>query len=422
MLEAAIKYAHRVFPVIDDRVKWNENKGTFTFRSGYTYQFSHCHDSEDWNNFLSFGFTYIAYDELIQFEEEQYDQINTRLRSSDPVLRSMLKIRAMSNPLMKRDKGENFSIKNPNWVRNRFVKPAPEGKTTLVKHIKMDDGTVEKWTYIYLPAKLSDNPSLEFRKTYELQLQSKKPHIRQALLRGDWFVTAGSYHAEEWNKDLHVVPPFAVPKEWPKWRSMDWGFKLPGIVQWWAMDEDGNIICVKEMKFQGMTDEEVAEAIIQVEQGLKWTKGRTSKLTGPADTQLWEQRGDSGKSKAQAMADKGVYWTKADKRSRLRNAELLTARLKDHDGGTKTPGIRFFNCCEEIIELLPSVGTSDKNSEEPADGNDDHAYDATLYSCAYASHGPAGLGWTSKDEDDDDDDKEDPPARRGRWGYGSELM
>jgi hypothetical protein len=418
MLEPTIKRAHRIFNAIDPAVKWNENKMTFTFKSGYLVQFAHCHDDNDWENYLSFEFTHIAYDELIQFQEEQYDQINTRLRSSDPVLRKMLKIRSMSNPLMSKRKGENFSVKNTNWVRDRFVKPAPNGNVTLKKSIPMDDGTFEKWTYIYLPAKLSDNPNPQFRRDYELQLQKSKPHIRQALLRGDWYITAGSFFAEEWNESLHITAPFDIPDDWPKWRSMDWGFKLPGCVHWWAMDDDGNIFCVREMKFQGMTDEEVAEAIIQVEQGLGWGKGRTSRLTGPADTQLWEQRGDTGKSKAQAMADKGVYWVKADKRSRLRNAELLTSRLKDHDGGTTTPGIVFFNTCQEILTLLPAIQTSDKNSEEPADGNDDHPFDSVLYSCAYASHGKEGLGWSEKDEDDDDfPDKR--PADKGNWGYGT---
>jgi hypothetical protein len=186
------------------------------------------------------------------------------------------------------------------------------------------------------------------------------------------------------------------------------------------MDEDGNIYCVREMMFKGKTDEEVAEAIIQVEKGMGWGSGRKSKLTGPADTQLWEQRGDTGKTKAQAMADKGVYWTKADKRSRLRNAELLTARLKDHDGGTTTPGIVFFDTCQEITKLIPAIQTSDKNSEEPADGNDDHPFDTALYSCAYASHGRAGLGWVNKDEDEDEDKpKPDSMGKNGYWGYGT---
>ncbi len=419
MLQDVIKRAHRLFRAIDPSVKWNENKSTFTFKSGYVYQFGHCHDKTDWENYLGFEFSIILWDELITFDEEQYDQINSRLRSFDPVLRKMLKIRAMSNPMMQRKKGENFSVSDINWVRRRFVDPDRRGKVTLVKKIKMDDGSIERWTSIYMPALLSDNPDPEFRRMYEINLQQKKPHIRQALLRGDWYTTEGSYFAEEWNMDLHVCKPFDIPKEWPKWRSMDWGFKLPGCIHWWAMDEDGNQFCVREMMFKGQTDEEVAVAIIQVEQGLGWSKGKTSKLTGPADTQLWEQRGDSGKSKAQAMADKGVYWTKADKRSRLHNAELLTKRLKDHHDGTTTPGIVFFDICQEICKLMPAIQTSDKNSEEPADGNDDHPFDSVLYSCAYSSHGRAGLGWVEKDEEDE---KREERKSRGRWGYGSEVM
>ena len=43
--------------------------------------------------------TAIYFDELTAFNEEQYDQITTRLRSSDAVLGTMLKVRSMSNPM-----------------------------------------------------------------------------------------------------------------------------------------------------------------------------------------------------------------------------------------------------------------------------------------------------------------------------------
>jgi hypothetical protein len=364
----------------------------------------------------------ILYDEVVQLEEEQYDQINTRLRSSDPVLRTMLKIRAMSNPLMSKQKGDNFSIKDPNWVRRRFVDPAPEGKVTLEKTLKMQDGRIVKHTSVYVPATLFDNPDKEFVHDYEAKLQNAKPHIRQALLYGNWYVTAGSFFADVWNDRLHVCKPFPIPKEWPKFRSMDWGFKLPGCIHWWAMDPDGNLFVFREMNFKGMNAEAVADAIIQVEKGMGLVKGKKSKLSGPADTQLWEERGDGTKSKAQEMADKGVLWVRAKKGtgSRLRNAELLYDRLGDHESGTTTPGIVFFSHCQEAIKLIPSVGTSDDNSEEPADGNDDHPLDSVFYGCGHASHGKAGLGWKESDLDDlDDDDEKEAPKARKRWGYGT---
>lgn len=425
MLELSIQRSHKIFPLIDPAAKWNENKATWVFRSGYRYQFGHCHDSEDWQNYLSFEFTHIAYDELIQFEEEQYDQINTRLRSSDPVLRKMLKIRAMSNPLMSRQKGDNFSIKDPNWVRKRFIDAAPEGKVTFKKNLRMQDGRIVVHTSIYLPATLYDNPSKEFQEDYEAKLQNAKPHIRQALLFGNWYVTAGSFYGDVWNPNLHVRKPFKIPKEWPKWRSMDWGFKMPGVVHWWAMDEDQNVFCWKEMMFQGRQAGDVAKDILAVEEKYGLVKKGRSVLSGPADTQLWEDRGDNTKGKAQEMEEAGVSWVRAKKGpgSRLRNAELLYDRLADHAGGTTTPGVVFFDTCTEIIKLIPSIGTSDKNSEEPADGNDDHAFDSCLYSMGYASHGRKGISWSSKDEEDEDeDDEEVSKGRRGRWGYGSEVM
>lgn len=426
MLEISMQRAHRIFPLIDPGAKWNENKATWTFRSGYKYQFSHCHDSEDWQNFLSMEFSIILYDEVVQLEEEQYDQINTRLRSSDPVLRKMLKVRSMSNPLMSKQKGDNFSIKDPNWVRRRFVDPAPEGRVTLTKSLRMTDGRIVKHRSIYVPATLFDNPDKDFVADYEAKLQNAKPHIRQALLYGNWYTTVGSFYGDVWNKDLHICKPFKIPKEWPKWRSMDWGFKLPGCVHWWAMDEDGNIFCIREMTFQGLSAKDVAQKIIAIETSMGLVKNGKSILSGPADTQLWEDRGDGTKGKAQDMADEGVMWVPAKKGSgsRLRNAELMYERLGDHSHGTTTPGIVFFECCPEVIKLVPAIGTSDKNSEEPADGNDDHPLDSAWYSCGYASHGKSGLGWRSSDSDNDsDDDKDDKPkAKRGRWGYGSRVM
>lgn len=423
MLELSIQRSHRMFKTIDPGANWNENKATWTFRSGFKFQFSHCHDSEDWQNFLSFEFTHIAYDEVVQLEEEQYDQINTRLRSSDPILRKMLRVRAMSNPLMSKQKGDNFSIKDPNWVRRRFVDPAPEGRVTLSKKLRMKDGREIEHTSIYLPATLYDNPDKDFVEDYEKQLQNAKPHIRQALLYGNWYVTAGSFYGDVWNPQLHTCKPFKIPKEWPKFRSMDWGFKMPGCVHWWAMDPDGNLFCFREMMFQGMVAADVGKAILQIEKGMGLVKKGKSILTGPADTNLWMTTGDTAKGKAQEMYEEGVPWVPAKKGtgSRLRNAELLYDRLADHESGTTTPGIVFFNTCQEVIKLIPAMGTSDKNSEEPADGNDDHPVDSCFYSVGYASHGKAGLGWKSSDSDDEDDEK-DRKAKKssGRhWGYGT---
>src|SRR5262249_37958973 len=41
-----------------------------------------------------------------------------------------------------------------------------------------------------------------------------------------------------WSAKRHVVKPFEVPKEWMRFRSMDWGSAVPFSVGWWAVVQD----------------------------------------------------------------------------------------------------------------------------------------------------------------------------------------
>lgn len=427
MLQNTLSRAHVRFRSIDPNVHWDGNDHIFTFSSGYKYQFGHCKNPDDHINYLSQEYDHILYDELVQFEEEQYVQINKRLRSIDPVLMHQLKVRAMSNPLAQREGMETIRLKNPNWVRDYFVKPAPEGNTILEKVITLGSGEKVTRTRIYLPAKLSDNPNKAFVRQYEINLQDSPEHIRQAYLFGNWDALVGGFFADVWNKRIHVVRPFRIPDHWPRFRSMDWGFKAPGCVHWWALDDDDNLICEDEFKFNGgavnMTAKQVAKRIHVIEKAKGLWDGKRSTITGPADTQLWEQRGDSTLSKADEMAKEGVFWTKADKKSRARNAERLYERLADHEGGTETPGLVFFERCRYIIETLPLMQHDpEANPPEPMDGGDDHAADSAFYACAFASHGRRGIpkrkipkpDWA----DEEGDERPTRVAQRGRDGYG----
>jgi hypothetical protein len=424
MLEQTITRSHRLFKAMDPDAQWNEQKSTWTFSSGFKYQFGHCKDPNDWEGYASFEFSAIYFDELVQFLEEQYDQITTRLRVSDPVLRNMLKVRSMSNPMMRKHDGESFVTKNPHWVRDRFVKPAPEGNVIFKRKLVRHDGTVDYERWIYMPAKLTDNPDKQFVADYEIQLLKQKPHIRAALLGGDWFVTEGSFFSEYWDKTLHTCKPFPISPDWRVFRSMDWGFKAPGCIHWGALDDEGTLYVFKELRFQGKTDAEVAEMVKAIEQfyGLWDDKRDESRITGVADTQLWEQRGDSGENKAEVFRKKGVPWLPADKKSRQTNAGHIIKRLGDHEERTKIPGLVFFDNCKWIIEVLPALQTNQHNSEEPQEGGDDHPYDSVAYLTAYASKGKAAIPKIRelKSEWDDEDDVVNT-KRRGRHGYGQEL-
>lgn len=417
MLQQTLVRAKKVFSAMDPGLKFDTDSKTYVFSCGFRYQFGHCQHSDDWDIYMSNEYSHIAFDELVQFEEEQYSQIITRLRTSDPLLEGLLKVRAMSNPLMRKQRGEKFHISNPHWVREYFVEPAPEGRVVIEKS-EVDPQTDEEVlrTRIYLPATIDDNPDKMFVKQYKATLLHAKPHIRKALLYGDWYVSAGSYYGDEWDVAIHTCRPFSIPPDWPVFRSMDWGFKKHGCVHWWALDEDDNMFCIKELSFRMKSSKWVAQKIKEIEQDMGVWGSYGSKITGPADTQLWEKRGESGKSKAEEMTDIGVGWVGADKRSRQSNAERVSERLESHGRHTSSPGLVFFTTCVMAIRTLPAIQTNPDNVEEPADGGEDHWHDSVCYGVAYASRGRIAIPMVR--DDDSWDDGTDENVDRGRDGYG----
>ncbi len=425
-LKETLARAHRIFNQIDPNVDWKEKDHTFLFSSGFRYEFGHCKDRVDYNNYLSRQFTYIGWDELIEFLKEQYDFISSRLRTSDPVLKHLRKNRSMSNPRLSGNKGEDISIDDPMWVRHYFVDPAPEGNKILRRQIIRKDGTKEWRTRLYLPATLYDNPDPEFVKQYEAELLSKPAHIRDCYLYGKWDTIIGSFFGDAWNPTIHICKPFKIPPDWPIFRSMDWGFKTHGNIGYYAVSPWGTLYKFYEITFNNKTATTVAKTLVKPfeEKNKLWDPFKGSKITGPADTQLWEERGESAINKYLEFVENGVDWTRADKRSREVNAEVLLGRLQDHENFTKVPGIVFFENCKNSCQVIPSMETDSRQPTEPKKGGFDHPYDETTYACQYAKQVlDEAPNYKGKVEETSRDDIEESPDYvddyRGSFGYYS---
>lgn len=120
------------------------------------------------------------------------------------------------------------------YLKNAFI----TGKLPHeIWHAAPEDGGLIRQ---YIPAKLSDNPSLDAAQ-YSMRLQGigSEAYVK-ALLDGDWSATLGAFFTE-WDYERHVVPYFKVPKHWFRWRSFDWGSAAPFAVLWWAVADGNNI-------------------------------------------------------------------------------------------------------------------------------------------------------------------------------------
>jgi len=407
-LEQTIHRSRLFFPKLDPEIKWDGSKHMWTFSSGYKFQFGHLKDADSFLNYRSNEYTHLGIDEVGELDNKDvYDELVSRVRTTDPVLGPMQKVRCMSNPCA-------------NWVRDYFVHPAPKGRVVFKKRIRMEDGTEEERTRIFLPALLKDNPDPAYRRRYEANLRDKAPHIRAALLFGDWYVQAGAFFAEDWDKDRVVIQPFRIPSGWRRFRSGDWGYKEECVILWWAVSPEGDLICYRELTLNGRKAKrrfdavEVAEKIKEIELAAgEWNRIRNcSRLTGWMDTQLWEERGHRGPTMADDMARAGVYWQKATK-GRKQAAQQFIKRLREH-GINDQPGVMFFDTCRGCVTTIPSLGTDELDSEKPADGGPDHWWAAVSYAMA-ANPLPSGREDRTYANDWDDEAEADRP----RYGYGS---
>lgn len=407
-LEQTIERSHRMFRAIDPGARYDSQRHMWTFSCGYKLQFGHIKNIEDRFNYLSNEYSHIAWDELFEFEQEMYQYVNTRLRSSDSVLMKKLRIVAATNPA-------------GNWVRDYFVEPARQGRTLLTKKILLDDGTEEARSRIFIPATLKDNPDAEFRRRYELELQDKPAHIRMALLYGDWYVVPGAFFAEEIIPNVHFVKSYKIPSGWTRFRVMDWGYKTWCVVKYYAVDTDDNLVCYRECNFRKKDASEVGERLRKIEQAAgEWDDKRDcSSLSGPADTQIWEQRGTVGPTIAETMADEGIFWEKCTKDKPSAIAQMLM-RLKDRTG--ERPGLSWMeDKCPETRRTVPSIGTDKNDPELPEDGGDDHWLDCDLYACMYRAVVPKSNEGPRKryPRDELEERRSEKRVRRGRYGYGS---
>lgn len=269
------------------------------------------------------------------------------------------------------------------WVKKMFIDPAPPGKAFWATDID----TGETLTYPkgharegeplfkrrFIPAKLSDNPYLAESGDYEAMLLSLPEHQRRQLLDGDWDVAEGAAFSE-FNRAKHVIEPFKIPSEWPRFRACDYGYSSWSAVLWLAVAPDETLYVYRELYVTGVLAEDLAKMVLESEKGEKVRYG-------VLDSSCWAKRGDTGPSIAERMILKGCKWRPADRSagSRIAGKNEIHRRLQVDDF-TGIPRLQIFNTCTQLIADLPSIPLDKKNPEDiDTNYHSDHLYDALRY-------------------------------------------
>jgi hypothetical protein len=329
--------SRELYPLIYKGIKWSERKMQWVAPSGARLWMSYLDRDDDVLRYQGLAFSWIGFDELTQWATPfAWNYMRSRLRSTAHDL--PVYMRATTNP----------GGPGHQWVKKMFIDPAPYGRA-------------------------SDNPYLSNQGDYEAMLLSLPEHQQRQLLEGDWDIKEGAAFTE-FDRDIHVIEPFDIPRNWVKFRSCDYGYGSYSAVLWFAISPDEQIIVYRELYVSKVLATDLADMILELEEddgNIKY---------GVLDSSLWHKRGDTGPSLAEQMIQKGCRFRPSDRSrgSRVSGKNEIHRRLQV-DEFTEEPRMVFFNTCTETISQLPAIPLDKKNPEDVDTKAEDHLYDALRY-------------------------------------------
>jgi predicted phage terminase large subunit-like protein len=177
--DSLIAKAYRLYPAIGG--KFNQTQRQWRFPSGAMIEMGALEHEQSVLNYQGNSYHRIAFDELTQFSEAQYEYlVNSRMRKTKgfPV---SLGARGASNP----------GGPGHQWVKLRFV---TDEAIAVINKLDLNELTPQGTVFYankgraFVPARLVDNPFLD-REEYSLMLQEfTDPIMRARMLNGDWSV------------------------------------------------------------------------------------------------------------------------------------------------------------------------------------------------------------------------------------------
>jgi hypothetical protein len=336
---------------------WNAQEKTWTFPSGATLTFGYLEQETHKYRYQSAEFQYVAFDELTQFSKTQYTYLFTRLRK--PAVGALaavpLRMRSASNP----------GNVGHQWVKGRFIQGWDKHASVYEK-----DGRV------FVFAKLTDNQYID-QGEYRASLRETEPALAAQMEAGDWEIAAGQFFTA-WSDPLHTAVPFPIPRDWPCWGALDYGFTHNTAFGLFTRSE-GVVYLIGEHVQHKWTVAQHAREI----HGLIARLGVRMPAPIVAGHDVFSQRGDSqGKTIAEQYGDHGIELERADI-DRINGAAAIIERLGI---AGQQPTFRAFSTCVRAIAQIPAMIHDPNRPEdvlkvdcdEAGEAGDD-AYDMVRY-------------------------------------------
>ncbi len=375
-------------------INWSKNE--IRFWNGSTVHLCHLQHEKDKYGYQGAEIHMLLMDELTHFTDSMYRYLRGRVRLGG------LKIPNEYKDVMPRIiAGSNPGGEGHTWVKKTFIDFAPPN--TIVKMPKEEGG----FKRCFYPAKLSDNKILlENDPEYADRLSGLgTANLVSAMLEGNWDIAEGGYFDDVWNRSVHVLKPFEIPKSFRIDRSFDWGSSKPYSVGFWAESDGseveladgtiahfprGSLFRIGELYgWNGNANEgcrktakEIAEDIIEYQTAMPWGN---RVVPGPADSAIYKK--ENGDCIADDMKELGIKWVPADKSpgSRVAGWQKMRKLFKSaYESPRESPAMYVFDTCYHFIRTVPTLQRdSSRGGEDINTNSEDHCADESRYRANY---------------------------------------
>lgn len=373
--------------IVDDEIR---------FANGSKIYLCHCKDEKDRFKYQGAEIHVLLIDELTHFTEVIYRFLRSRVRLPESLhipieWKNLLpRILCSSNP----------GGIGHQWVRATFIDPVPSME---VWQTPDSEGGFKRQ---FIPAKLSDNPSIN-QEQYASNLSGLgNPELVRAMLEGDWDVVAGA--ALDISRDRHMVRSFKPPKHWTKFQVMDWGYVRPYSIGWYCVVEgetklaakngyddvwlpNGALVRYREMYgWNGKANEGCRKESPQVVTELLASEDEAGEHIDyrVADTQIWAK--NDGTSIFERMYQASKYNNNGFARFNPRQSEKdrqaayneVCTRLRGEimEDGAYKPMFYVTENCTHFWRTVPPLVLDDLHPERgPDEEQENHVWDEVCY-------------------------------------------
>lgn len=383
-LRESIDRGREMYSKICPGVDWVESRKRFEFPSGAFILFGEATYEESIEQYKTFQFSYIGFDELTTFTRHQYIYMLSRNRATKTA-NLPLQMRAGTNP-----DGPGHE-----WVFKRFVEKRDPFKMYSYRFEVQTprEGLKEvEMTRQFIPATVFDNPHIADLDEYLAGLRSMGKQLSDALLYGRWDYFQGQmfpYAFEE------VEPGFKESSYYIV-RCMDYGWTDPSVIYWLAAypQEEGlpRVEVIGEMYVKETNTRGLAHLIKYKEDQIRRTYNMRPVTMSVIDPSASKSEGTSGgqniKDQIQAA---GVWFEKADND---RQSGWASIRQLLENGLLKF----WKNSCPYLLSTMPTLVRDPAKADDIRPKQNDHGADTLRYGCmAITNLGNMGSIQTSQE-------------------------